>query len=507
MGKKLFRGIPFRNAPASYINLRRFPYYIFLLPVFFVLHSFSTYKLYFEPGIFFRLSGIYCLGSAVLFILFSLLTKNQQKAGMISFTLLLVYFFFPYCHVQLKQLAPHSFISSYSVLLPALTVLLFFIIRMLWKRLPAYNKVRNYLHLLFILFLIWDGVTIIKNMAQNTLQVASAIPSLKPCPDCPKPDIYFLLFDEYSSSLSLKNEYHYDNSSIDSFLQQKGFHISPAATSNYNITPFSLASITNMSYLEVPASGNVNSILYHHASNLIRKNQLIKQLNTLGYKFRNISLFDIDEQKAPLHYYFAPSTSQIIQRFTLFNKLDQDLGWHFRNNKKAIAGQYQQYTRAFENIQSGIDSVKTISRRAYTFPQFIYAHLLLPHYPFLVNKNVRYTASQQPGIPDTSIEAYLAYVEYTNTVIRDLVTTIQANTKNKAIILIMGDHGFRRPVNDTFPHSYFAVQNAVYLPSGDYSGFYDSISAVNQFRVVLNTLFKQQLPLLPDKQYYLKDND
>jgi hypothetical protein len=34
---------------------------------------------------------------------------------------------------------------------------------------------------------------------------------------------------------------------------------------------------------------------------------------------------------------------------------------------------------------------------------------------------------------------------------------------------------------------------------------YDSISGVNQFRVVFNKLFHQHLPLLKDSSTYLKD--
>jgi len=66
----------------------------------------------------------------------------------------------------------------------------------------------------------------------------------------------------------------------------------------------------------------------------------------------------------------------------------------------------------------------------------------------------------------------------------------------------MGDHGFR--YDQSIPrHSRFKIQNAVYLPDQNYSQLYDSISAVNQFRVVANTLFKQNLPLLNDSTVYL----
>jgi hypothetical protein len=39
----------------------------------------------------------------------------------------------------------------------------------------------------------------------------------------------------------------------------------------------------------------------------------------------------------------------------------------------------------------------------------------------------------------------------------------------------------------------------VYLPGRQYGQYHDSLSGVNQLRVLLNTLFQQRLPLLRDR--------
>lgn len=41
-----------------------------------------------------------------------------------------------------------------------------------------------------------------------------------------------------------------------------------------------------------------------------------------------------------------------------------------------------------------------------------------------------------------------------------------------------------------------------HFPGRRYEGLYGSISPVNSFRVVLNTVFGAQLPLLPDRSFY-----
>jgi hypothetical protein len=69
----------------------------------------------------------------------------------------------------------------------------------------------------------------------------------------------------------------------------------------------------------------------------------------------------------------------------------------------------------------------------------------------------------------------------------------------------MSDHGFRCFDPQVDPASFFYNQNAVYFPNGDYSGFYDEITNVNQFRVVFTKLFHLNLPLLKDSTVFLWD--
>ena len=86
---------------------------------------------------------------------------------------------------------------------------------------------------------------------------------------------------------------------------------------------------------------------------------------------------------------------------------------------------------------------------------------------------------------------------------KTLVKALKNNTHGEAVIIILGDHGFRVPTEEKHPEWAFQNLNAVYFPSKNYTGFYDSITSVNQFRVVLNTLFDQRLPLLKDSTIYL----
>jgi hypothetical protein len=45
----------------------------------------------------------------------------------------------------------------------------------------------------------------------------------------------------------------------------------------------------------------------------------------------------------------------------------------------------------------------------------------------------------------------------------------------------------------------------VHFPKGNYSWFYPGMSNINQFPVLLNSEFEQNLPLQKDSFIYLKD--
>jgi phosphoglycerol transferase MdoB-like AlkP superfamily enzyme len=91
---------------------------------------------------------------------------------------------------------------------------------------------------------------------------------------------------------------------------------------------------------------------------------------------------------------------------------------------------------------------------------------------------------------------YLQFLVYTNQRMSAFISGLKKNTGNNAVILLMSDHGFR--FQDQVKPLSFLNFNAIYLPGKEYAGWYDGMTNVNQFRVLFNTLFHQQLPMLKD---------
>ncbi|MBO9635968.1 MAG: sulfatase-like hydrolase/transferase, partial [Chitinophagaceae bacterium] len=134
-------------------------------------------------------------------------------------------------------------------------------------------------------------------------------------------------------------------------------------------------------------------------------------------------------------------------------------------------------------------------------PRFVYTHILAPHFPYFRDRDGKLRPREKPGYEgwETGVNnPYTNYVHYNNGEIRKLVDTILQKTNGKAVILLLGDHGFHLNMPDELLHWKFNNQCAVYLPNGQYDRYYDSVTNINQFRILFNTLFAQRYPMMKD---------
>jgi len=86
-----------------------------------------------------------------------------------------------------------------------------------------------------------------------------------------------------------------------------------------------------------------------------------------------------------------------------------------------------------------------------------------------------------------------------------LVDHILSTSLHPPVIMLLSDHGFRHPDRKIDRRYDFMNLNAVYTPGKNYSLFSDSMSNVNQFRVLFNSCFGLKLPLLKDSTTDLWD--
>ncbi|MFT3935549.1 MAG: sulfatase-like hydrolase/transferase [Chitinophagaceae bacterium] len=314
-----------------------------------------------------------------------------------------------------------------------------------------------------------------------------------------------MVFDEYASTKSLLANFHYDNSVIDSFFTKRGFKVLPNSFSNYNFTPFSMASILNMDYLkDIENVSEIKGADYNKCGTLIKENKVIKLLSSYGYDIVNCSVFDLEGLPSSFEISLLPSKTRLITDQTLYNCFMNDIGWHWNLNW------LNTHDRAFTLLEGNNRMVQQVINESAiqnNKPKFLYAHFEMPHAPFFYTANNQLRSREEVlrtnnyGTP----EEYLEYLPYVNAKVEALITSVQENTKGKAVIIAMGDHGYRTLIKGISNEHYFQNLNAIYLPSKDYHLLKDSVSAVNQFRTVFNTLFKQSFEMLPDSSIFLKD--
>jgi hypothetical protein len=485
------------------------PLFPFLLPLFFVLHGVADNagNLAFRDC--YDLLMIYMAVTAVLYALLYLIYRDHCRTALALGALQGVFFFFGALHGILNRYVP--FLSRYRILLAILTALLITIWIRLKKSTFKPGTPVLFINLLFLIYIIFDLLRLLLpgDRHQHNLSVSpllsapsqgSAQLSPPPSPDSVYPDVYLLLMDEYASTSALKTYFRYNNGSLDSFLTQAGFRTLPASHSNYNFTSFSMASMLNLSY--IGGLGNECTISdYASCNKLIRDCQAVQLFSSHGYDIINFSIFDLGGQPSAVNEPLLPVKTNLITAQTLFDRIRRDIGW----NINSFGWLRKQAYRTLENNNGFIAGVENTAGTKSQRPRFIYTHLEMPHNPFYFDKNGRL---KEPKEMKQNIEGYLDYLPYTNAVIKKLVNTIQNSTHRSAVILLMGDHGVRYPAPDNRDPNglhYFQNMNAVFFPDGDYHLFYDSISSVNEFRVVFTKLFKEQLPLLKDSTTLLHD--
>ena len=485
--------------------IRTKPVFLFLLPPFFVLHGFSEHYDFIPVKDALLLTAVYT-GFAIIFsLLFWLLYRNFIKANLAAFFILAFHFFFGSVHDGLKNIFPGSFISRYTFILPAALVLFMILLIVLKKRKSPLFKLSYYLNILFIVLLLTDAGFLTGKII-NREKASYALPEgFASCQNCPKPDIYFILADEYAGNKELKDLFQFDDSVFLDQLKSLNFHTIPASQSNYNYTPFSVASMLNMNYIDLEGKERTKPNLTY-SYELIRDNRLLQFLRFHGYNFYNYSVFDFEGQPARTRETFLPAKTRLITAQTFLSRFDKEIRfnlvsrWKSKKNLKIIT-YYNKMNN--ENIYS---LTWKLAEQKTKLPKFVYTHLMMPHYPYYFDRD----GKEQPFEKllegnQTSKEAYIEYLQYSNKKLMELVEHILRSSASPPIIVIAGDHGFRHftePVDTTY---YFLNLVSVHLPSNNYSGFSDSLTGVNLFRAVLNAQYGQQLPFLKDSTSYLRD--
>ena len=157
-------------------------------------------------------------------------------------------------------------------------------------------------------------------------------------------------------------------------------------------------------------------------------------------------------------------------------------------------------------------------------PIFVLAHIMIPHPPFIFGPNGESISPDSLDLFSPTHwfdkESAINQITFTNKQTQELISKIFSHSKNSSIIIIQGEYGsaftaysaacmkdgklgcdYRNLTNENL-NERMSNFGAYYLPSNDYNLFYDSMTPVNTFRIIFNSYFDDEYPILEDKMYW-----
>jgi hypothetical protein len=171
--------------------------------------------------------------------------------------------------------------------------------------------------------------------------------------------------------------------------------------------------------------------------------------------------------------------------------------FHFANQQAISQGFYNKEI---------VDSLSTLMRSIPNNDQrsFVYAHLIMPHGPYLPLEN---KAAQRKGqyfeLQDD--QGFLSHVRYTDSTILNLLhkglDSLSPDQRSASMVILQADHGPRylqKGGKDLQWKSSFGILNAVLWPKNSKGKFYNGMSSVNTFRIVFRDLWGIDLSTLKD---------
>ncbi len=443
------------------------------------------------------------VGGLLLTALLRLFLRDASKAALGA--TLLIGLFYLYGHVfaliETQPVGRHRYVLGVWALLAAAS--LFAII----KRGGRANRWHTFLNLTGALLVGWSLAQITWFEARGWLlqqraQTQTAVTSdgLR-LPSEPAPDVYYIVLDGYARQDVLAREYDYNNSQFLNRLRELGFFVADCAQSNYAWTMLSLSSTLQMDYVDAFAPDLLNSDAhpdYLQFHDFIAHSPVRRNLEALGYRmvafetgwpFTEVNDADLFIEKSKNHMarYLGsgglnPFELMLLRTSLLRPALEMNAARQARRLPVAVGSLEQQHYERLVFVMSQAEQLSAVPGR-----KFVFLHLVAPHAPYIFKADGTFSdvGAEEVGYPEE--------IRYLNRWFLEFAQKLIAQSKTPPVIIVQGDHGWRKGERT-------AIFSAYHLPVNA-DGLYNSITPVNSFRVMFNQVFGGNYPLLEDRSY------
>jgi hypothetical protein len=407
----------------------------------------------------------------------------------------------------------HTIFSNYRILLWLFVVLAVAAVVWLSRTKRTFESVTGSLNLLALALVVLNVVPIVTYHPRAAAGEATgplSIPGVSDVPESAKRDIYYLIFDRYPGPKTFEKQYHRDND-LYGFLEDQGFYVAHDALANHLKTQHSLSSSLNMRYIKYLSKDTVGAEDDQTpVQNLLQNFRLERYLKSLGYKSVHLGSWfppTFEDFAADENYHFN-SWSQFSAR------LLETTAWRCIRRGLGIRDPFDFWLIQREH---GLYQMAELQRiQDLPGPKFVFAHVLLPHPPYVFDRNGGFIDHEPVDMDYPRMFEQLAY---TNKRIKELVTNLLSGPdETDPIIVIQSDEGPHPPRyqadEDFFDWTSatkeelgekLRILNTYYLPGVGNDDLYPSISPVNSFRFIFDHYFGAKMPLLPDRSYVFHD--
>ncbi len=446
--------------------------------------------------------GLSLLVAAAAYGLFYLFQRKTVSASLSAVAFLLFYYL--YGTIYQVLVTPDRIPVYHFVLLPVVIFVAFYVGYFISKIKASPAAVVQKILLVFALVLVTYNVVVI--ILPVELQRARVKPIPSPVSSASAkesdvnqkyPDIYYFIFDEYER-LDVMTSYFHDPDvdQFNAFLKQNNFFVVTNSRVPTINTQTEMSSRLNLQQYNMNSDVKVTLAA-------INNNKVMQVLKSYGYStaaldmaFPNIVAdYQIDYDPQQVAGMAVDEFRQTFLGETMFNAF---LGYFQDTDMSEV----KQRELIFYTLNQAT-SLSTLQS-----PKFVYAHVLLPHMPFIFDKD----GNMLPPQDNYDWHYYLGQHQYATKLIEELITKLlaNANPRNPPVIIIQSDHGARNMIRkakdnilmDGYLENYpidnaYKNFNAMYLPGIDPSTLSTSMPPIDTMILVLNHYLNAGVKLGP----------
>ena len=316
-----------------------------------------------------------------------------------------------------------------------------------------------------------------------------------------RPDIYFLIPDDYARQDILKKYFHYDNSGFIDQLKRRGFVVPSQSRSPYSDSEMNIAAAVNMDYLSrLPSILGKDSQDVRPVRRLIHDNRASRLLKSLGYRYVHL---DTDEVTFPVGnpHISRVATPDSFMTLWMQQSILSKVGGLGGFNEGATNERFR------NTIRSTFDQLDAVPPEP--GPKFVLFHTLMPHDPYIFGprgENVTFPDHSEEGhTMKIGMRYYVKQAKFTETKLLEATDAILAKSKEPPIIVLQADEGFEANEKDWGEAAVRDMRvkgiSALHLPGMRGVRPPEQLNTVNTLRFVFNRYFGTRYPLLANASY------